>query len=80
MSITTINSTMQAQIMQDVQRMQANAQAPVLPAMTFSSTDPDVSFNRIMYGVLGHVDQFQQVAEQQQTAVDTGKVMTWQVR
>ena len=30
MSITTINSTMQAQIMQDVQRMQANAQAPVL--------------------------------------------------
>ncbi|GHL76026.1 hypothetical protein ECZU34_37740 [Escherichia coli] len=25
MSITTINSTMQAQIMQDVQRMQANA-------------------------------------------------------
>ncbi len=29
MSITTINSTMQAQIMQDVQRMQANAQAPV---------------------------------------------------
>lgn len=42
MSITTINSTMQAQIMQDVQRMQANAQAPVLPAMTFSSTDPDV--------------------------------------
>lgn len=42
MSITNINSTMQAQIMQDVQRMQANAQAPVLPAMTFSSTDPDV--------------------------------------
>lgn len=41
MSITTINSTMQAQIMQDVQRMQANAQAPVLPAMTFSSTDPE---------------------------------------
>ena len=39
MSITTINSTMQAQIMQDVQRMQANAQAPVLPAMTFSSTE-----------------------------------------
>lgn len=76
MSITTINSTMQAQIMQDVQRMQANAQAPVLPAMTFSSTDPDVSFNRIMSGALGHVDQFQQVAEQQQTAVDTGKVMT----
>ncbi|GHM17323.1 hypothetical protein ECZU43_13810 [Escherichia coli] len=76
MSITTINSTMQAQIMQDVQRMQANAQAPVLPSMTFSSTDPDVSFNRIMYGALGHVDQFQQVAEQQQTAVDTGKVMT----
>ena len=67
MSITTINSTMQAQIMQDVQRMQANAQAPVLPAMTFSSTDPDVSFNRIMYGALGHVDQLQQ------TAVDTGK-------
>ncbi|EFJ6850877.1 flagellar hook-basal body complex protein FliE [Escherichia coli] len=73
MSITTINSTMQAQIMQDVQRMQANAQAPVLPAMTFSSTDSDVSFNRIMSGALGHVDQFQQVAEQQQTAIDTGK-------
>lgn len=73
MSITTINSTMQAQIMQDVQRMQANAQAPVLPAMTFSSTDPDVSFNRIMSGALGHVDQFQQVAEQQQTAIDMGK-------
>ena len=50
MSITTINSTMQAQIMQDVQRMQANARAPVLPAMTFSSTDPDVSFHRIMQG------------------------------
>lgn len=80
MSITTINSTMQAQIMQDVQRMQANAQASVLPAMTFSSTDPDVSFNRIMSGALGHVDQFQQVAEQQQTAIDTGKVMTWQAR
>ncbi|EET5675532.1 flagellar hook-basal body complex protein FliE [Escherichia coli] len=73
MSITTINSTMQAQIMQDVQRMQANAQAPVLPAMTFSSTDPDVSFHRIMQGALGHVDQFQQVAEQQQTAIDMGK-------
>ncbi|EMB0502827.1 flagellar hook-basal body complex protein FliE [Escherichia coli] len=72
MSITTINSTMQAQIMQDVQRMQANAQAPVLPAMTFSSTDPDVSFHRIMQGALGHVDQFQQVAEQQ-TAIDMGK-------
>ena len=55
MSITTINSTMQAQIMQDVQRMQ------------------DVSFNRIMSGALGHVDQFQQVAEQQQTAIDLGK-------
>ena len=64
---------MQAQIMQDVQRMQANAQAPVLPAMTFSSTDPDVSFHRIMQGALGHVDQFQQVAEQQQTAIDMGK-------
>ncbi|EEZ6414185.1 flagellar hook-basal body complex protein FliE [Escherichia coli] len=73
MSITTINSTMQAQIMQDVQLMQANAQAPVLPAMTFSSTDPDVSFHRIMQGALGHVDQFQQVAEQQQTAIDMGK-------
>ncbi|MCM4320728.1 flagellar hook-basal body protein FliE, partial [Escherichia coli] len=70
MSITTINSTMQAQIMQDVQRMQANAQAPVLPAMTFSSTDPDVSFHRTMQGALGHVDQFQQVAEPQQTAID----------
>lgn len=80
MSITTINSTMQAQIMQDVQRMQANACAPVLPSMTFSSTDPDVSFNRIMYGALGHVDQFQQVAEQQQTAVDTGKSDDRQVR
>ena len=73
MSITTINSTMQAQIMQDVQRMQANAQAPELPAMTFSSPDPDVSFTRIMSGAFSHVDQFQQVAEQQQTAVDMGK-------
>lgn len=80
MSITTINSTMQAQIMQDVQRMQANARAPVLPAMTFSSTNPDVSFNRIMSGALGHVDQFQQVAEQQQTAIDTGKSDDWLVR
>lgn len=41
--------------------------------MTFSSTDPDVSFHRIMQGALGHVDQFQQVAEQQQTAIDMGK-------
>lgn len=31
MSITTINSTMQAQIMQDVQRMQANAQHRCCP-------------------------------------------------
>lgn len=75
MSITTINSTMQAQIMQDAADA-GQRPAPVLPAMTFSSTDPDVSFNRIMSGALGHVDQFQQVAEQQQTAVDTGKVMT----
>ncbi|STE77049.1 lateral flagellar basal body component protein (FliE-like) [Escherichia coli] len=74
MSITTINSTMQAQIMQDVQRMQANAPGAGAarhdlqfhPILTFS-------FNRIMSGALGHVDQFQQVAEQQQTAVDTGK-------
>ncbi|TIY94117.1 flagellar hook-basal body protein FliE [Escherichia coli] len=73
MSITTINSTMQAQIMQDVQRMQANAPEPVRPAMNFSYNNTDVSFHRIMQGALGHVDQFQQVAEQQQTAIDMGK-------
>ncbi|MDM5030174.1 hypothetical protein QT343_25575 [Escherichia coli] len=40
-----------------------------------------MSFNRIMYGALGHVDQFQQVAEQQQIGCRHGqKLMTWQVR
>ncbi|MXD28312.1 flagellar hook-basal body protein FliE, partial [Escherichia coli] len=71
--MNTINRTSQAQNLQPFLTTPANAQAPVRPAMTFSSTDPDVSFHRIMQGALGHVDQFQQVAEQQQTAIDMGK-------
>ena len=62
--------------MQDVQRMQANAQGAGAARHDLQFHRPDVSFNRIMQGALGHVDQFQQVAEQQQTAVDMGKAMT----
>ena len=36
-------------------------------------SDSMTLLKRIMQGALGHVDQFQQVAEQQQTAIDMGK-------
>lgn len=80
MSITTINSTMQAQIMQDVQRMQANAQAPVLPAMTFSSTDPDVSFHRIMQGAPVTLTSSSRWRSSSKRLSTWAKAMIWQVR
>ncbi|EPY8429235.1 TPA: flagellar hook-basal body complex protein FliE [Citrobacter youngae] len=76
MSINTIApaSTMQTQMMQDMQQMKAVAQAPVLsPMQGAQSASSPVSFDRVMQGALNHVDQFQQVAEQKQTAIEMGK-------
>lgn len=80
MSITNINpaSAMQVSLMQDLQQMKVVAQAPVLSPMQISdshmaSGTSTVSFNQVMAGALSHVDHLQQVAEQQQTAVDMGK-------
>lgn len=75
MSITNINpaSTMQAQLLQDMQQMKAVAQAPVQSGMQITSTGSPVSFDRIMQGALNHVDRLQQDAEQKQTAIDMGK-------
>ena len=80
MSINTIApaSTMQTQMMQDMQQMKAVAQAPVLSPMQVNavgaqSASSPVSFDRVMQGALNHVDQFQQVAEQKQTAIEMGK-------
>ncbi|HEF0025206.1 TPA: flagellar hook-basal body complex protein FliE [Citrobacter amalonaticus] len=79
MSITNIPSTrtMQAQLMQEMQQMKASAQVPVLSPMQIdagetSTSTSAVSFNQIMQGALSHVDQFQQIAEQKQTAIDMG--------
>ncbi|APR30372.1 MULTISPECIES: flagellar hook-basal body complex protein FliE [Citrobacter] len=80
MSINTIApaSTMQTQMMQDMQQMKAVAQAPVLSPMQINAVGTQlasspVSFDRVMQGALNHVDQFQQVAEQKQTAIEMGK-------
>ncbi|EGT0641678.1 flagellar hook-basal body complex protein FliE [Citrobacter werkmanii] len=77
MSINTIApaSTMQTQMMQDMQQMKAVAQAPVLSPMQVNPqlASSPVSFDRVMQGALNHVDQFQQVAEQKQTAIEMGK-------
>ncbi len=77
MSINTIApaSTMQTQMMQDMQQMKAVAQAPVLSPMQINaqSASSPVSFDHVMQGALNHVDQFQQVAEQKQTAIEMGK-------
>ncbi|WP_253379885.1 flagellar hook-basal body complex protein FliE [unidentified bacterial endosymbiont] len=76
MSITNIHpaGTMQAQMLREMQQMQSVAEAPVFPAWTGATDNASsVSFDRIMQGALSHVDQFQQVAEQKQTAVDMGK-------
>ncbi|MDN8598436.1 flagellar hook-basal body complex protein FliE [Citrobacter sp. S2-9] len=80
MSINTITpaSTMQANLVQDMQQMKAVAQAPVLPSIQVTDVGAQpatskVSFGQILQGALNHVDQFQQVAEQKQTAIDMGK-------
>lgn len=80
MSINTLApaSTMQTQMMQDMQQMKAAAQAPVLSPMQINtvgtpSASSAVSFNQVLQGALNHVDHFQQVAEQQQTAIEMGK-------
>lgn len=80
MSINTIApaSTMQTQMMQDMQQMSAAIQTPVISARQIDtvgtpSASSLVSFDSIMQGALNHVDNFQQVAEQKQTAIDTGK-------
>lgn len=78
MSINTIApaSTMQTQMMQDMQQMKAVAQAPVLSPMQImgvQSASSPVSFDRVMQGALNHIDQFQQSAEQKQTAIEMGK-------
>ncbi|WP_204578944.1 flagellar hook-basal body complex protein FliE [Citrobacter cronae] len=77
MSINTIApaSTMQTQMMQDMQQMKAVAQAPVLSPMQVNAQQASspVSFDRVMQGALNHVDRFQQVAEQKQTAIEMGK-------
>ena len=83
MSINTIApaSTMQTQMMQDMQQMKAVAQAPVLSPMQINavgaqSASSPVSFDRVMQGALNHVDQFQQVAEQNKRPSRWGKAMT----
>ncbi|WP_044184178.1 flagellar hook-basal body complex protein FliE [Phytobacter massiliensis] len=80
MSITNISpaGTMQAQMLREMQQMQAVAHAPVLSPMQINAAGDTqaasaVSFDRVLQGALSHVDQFQQVAEQKQTAVDMGK-------
>lgn len=77
MSINTIApaSTMQTQMMQDMQQMKAVAQAPILSPMQVNDqlASSPVSFDHIMQGALNHVDRFQQVAEQKQTAIEMGK-------
>ncbi|HBM9257094.1 TPA: flagellar hook-basal body complex protein FliE [Citrobacter freundii] len=77
MSINTIApaSTMQTQMMQDMQQMKAVAQAPVLSPMQVNGqlASSSVSFDSVLQGALNHVDRFQQVAEQQQTAIEMGK-------
>jgi flagellar hook-basal body complex protein FliE len=42
-------------------------------AVGAQSASSPVSFDRVMQGALNHVDQFQQVAEQKQTAIEMGK-------
>ncbi|MFQ0832786.1 flagellar hook-basal body complex protein FliE [Citrobacter gillenii] len=71
-------STMQTQMMQDMQQMKEVAQSPILSPMQINrvgaqSASSQVSFGQIMQGALNHVDKYQQVAEQQQTAVEMGK-------
>lgn len=80
MSINTITpaSTMQTQMMQDMLQMKTVAQAPVLSPMQINavgaqSATSQVSFNQVLQGALNHVDQFQQVADQKQTAIEMGK-------
>ena len=77
MSITNINpaNAMQVSLMQDMQQMKAVAQAPVLSPMQISDSHmaSGTSFSQVMAGALSHVDHLQQVAEQQQAAVDMGK-------
>lgn len=84
MSINTIApaSTMQTQMMQDMQQMKAVAQAPVLSPMQINavgaqSASSPVSFDHVMQGALNHVDQFQQVAEQNKRPLRWGKATTW---
>jgi len=69
---------MQTQMMQDMKQMSAVIQTPVISARQINtvgtpSASSQVSFDRIMQGALNHVDSFQQVAEQKQTAIDMGK-------
>lgn len=77
MSITNLHpaGTMQAQMLREMQQMQAVTQAPVLSPMAINAAGEasTVTFDRILQGALSHVDQFQQVAEQKQTAIDMGK-------
>ncbi|EHK0945848.1 flagellar hook-basal body complex protein FliE [Citrobacter farmeri] len=76
MSVMKINSasTMQAQLLQEMQQMRVSAQLPVHSSMQIEAagTPSPVSFDQIMQGALSHVDQFQQIAEQKQTAIDMG--------
>lgn len=80
MSINTIApaSTMQTQMMQDMQQMKAVAQAPVLSPMQVNAQQASspVSFDRVMQGALNHVDRFQQVAEQNKRPLRWGKATT----
>lgn len=80
MSINTITpaSTMQANLMQEMLQMKAVAHAPVLPSIQVTDVGmqpavSQVSFDQVFKGALNHVDQYQQVAEQKQTAIDMGK-------
>ncbi|WP_330983806.1 MULTISPECIES: flagellar hook-basal body complex protein FliE [Enterobacterales] len=80
MTINTINpaSEMQTNLMQEMQQMNAVVQAPVLSPIQSNvvgaqSAISQASFGQVLQGVLDHVDRFQQVAEQKQTAIDMAK-------
>lgn len=72
---TLTGSASQLSVMQEMNRMKALADGPVLDAQSFgaSASTRDVSFHQLMGNALEHIDQFQQIAEAKQNAVDTGK-------
>ena len=63
-------STMQTQMMQDMQQMKEVAQSPILSPMQINRVGAQSASSQVSFG---QIMQYQQVAEQQQTAVEMGK-------